>query len=278
GADMVSVYWGRVTGLGGTSYSAPIIASTVALLNDELIAAGKSTLGFLNPLIYANPDAFSDVARGDNPGCGTNGFSAVEGWDPLSGVGTPIYSALRKAAAQRVSQSLAKCYYAAGSDKTLLDLKRAWIQEGVTARDSDTPRWRAPVDLLARNSIPAAPCSHTSFVTCMLLAMRILPTSIPRPSTVATGSLALANISKATFLIHYATLYAIPVFSLAMLCHASLHSPMHIAINVDRRSTAVKASDSWKWLQWAASEVYEWPAALRPHASACHAEFSDSGD
>ncbi|TFY63839.1 hypothetical protein EVG20_g6158 [Dentipellis fragilis] len=100
GADMVSVYRGRVTGLGGTSYSAPIIASTVALLNDELIAAGKSTLGFLNPLIYANSDAFSDVARGDNPGCGTNGFTAVEGWDPLSGVGTPIYSALRKAAVE----------------------------------------------------------------------------------------------------------------------------------------------------------------------------------
>ncbi|KAA1471816.1 family S53 protease [Dentipellis sp. KUC8613] len=98
GADMVSVYQGRDGKGGGTSFSAPVIASTIALLNDELLAAGKSTLGFLNPLIYANPDAFRDVARGDNPGCGTNGFTAVEGWDPLSGVGTPIYSALRTAA------------------------------------------------------------------------------------------------------------------------------------------------------------------------------------
>ncbi|KAA1471817.1 family S53 protease [Dentipellis sp. KUC8613] len=97
GADMVSVYRGRVTGLGGTSYSAPIIASTIALLNNELLAAGKGTLGFLNPLLYANPDAFRDIERGNNPGCGTNGFTAVEGWDPVSGVGTPLYPALRKA-------------------------------------------------------------------------------------------------------------------------------------------------------------------------------------
>jgi tripeptidyl-peptidase-1 len=32
-----------------------------------------------------------DVTKGNNPGCGTAGFPAVEGWDPLTGLGTPIY-------------------------------------------------------------------------------------------------------------------------------------------------------------------------------------------
>jgi subtilase family serine protease len=38
--------------VAGTSCSSPIFASVIALLNDELIAAGKSPLGFLNPFLY----------------------------------------------------------------------------------------------------------------------------------------------------------------------------------------------------------------------------------
>jgi tripeptidyl-peptidase-1 len=49
--------------VGGTSASAPIFASIIALINEQRIAAGKSTLGFLNPTLYKNPDAFNDVRR-----------------------------------------------------------------------------------------------------------------------------------------------------------------------------------------------------------------------
>lgn len=31
------------------------------------------------------------VVNGSNPGCGTLGFQAVEGWDPATGLGTPNY-------------------------------------------------------------------------------------------------------------------------------------------------------------------------------------------
>jgi tripeptidyl-peptidase-1 len=79
----------------GTSAATPIFASIVSLLNDELIAAGKSTLGFINPLLYANAGALNDITRGDNPGCNTNGFSASSGWDPVTGLGTPNYPALK---------------------------------------------------------------------------------------------------------------------------------------------------------------------------------------
>jgi len=67
-------------------------------VNDRLVAAGKSPLGFLNPFLYANPDAFNDITTGSNPGCGTNGFEAAPGWDPVTGLGTPNFPKLLAAA------------------------------------------------------------------------------------------------------------------------------------------------------------------------------------
>ncbi|KAK7037789.1 hypothetical protein VNI00_010750 [Paramarasmius palmivorus] len=63
-------------------------------------ASTPSSLGFLNPMIYAlssnaNLKAFNDVVNGSNPGCGTPGFAARKGWDPVTGVGTPIFDALQ---------------------------------------------------------------------------------------------------------------------------------------------------------------------------------------
>jgi len=54
-----------------------------SLINDALLAKGLSPLGFLNPFLYANEDAFLDVTHGDNVG-----FAAVAGYDPASGLGT----------------------------------------------------------------------------------------------------------------------------------------------------------------------------------------------
>lgn len=42
--------WGRV---GGTSLSAPIWAAVLTRVNEERIAAGKSTLGFVNPTLVS---------------------------------------------------------------------------------------------------------------------------------------------------------------------------------------------------------------------------------
>jgi tripeptidyl-peptidase I len=53
-AESVAIYYeGRSTTVGGTSCSSPIFASIIGLLNDKLIAANKSPLGWLNPFIYA---------------------------------------------------------------------------------------------------------------------------------------------------------------------------------------------------------------------------------
>ncbi|GAW04922.1 family S53 protease [Lentinula edodes] len=91
------VQGGAVTPVAGTSASSPIFAAVVALLNDELLGKGKPPMGFMNPWIYAHMEAFNDITDGSNPGCGTTGFPALEGWDPVTGVGSPNYQAMRKA-------------------------------------------------------------------------------------------------------------------------------------------------------------------------------------
>ncbi|KAJ7696955.1 peptidase S8/S53 domain-containing protein [Mycena rosella] len=80
-----------------TSFSAAIFASIIALLSNERIAAGKPGLGFLNPLLYQNPSAFTDMTVGNNiGGCNTVAFNATAGWDPISGFGSPIYPKLQE--------------------------------------------------------------------------------------------------------------------------------------------------------------------------------------
>lgn len=52
---------------------------------------GKGPIGFLNPTLYANPDLLHDIVKGNNLGCGTDGFLTAPGWDPVTGLGTPDY-------------------------------------------------------------------------------------------------------------------------------------------------------------------------------------------
>lgn len=84
--------------VAGTSASTPVLGAIVAKLNEARLAAKKPPMGFLNPFIYKNPDAFMDVTSGMNNGIGKVGFSAIKGWDAATGVGTPDYTKLAAAA------------------------------------------------------------------------------------------------------------------------------------------------------------------------------------
>ncbi|PSR73915.1 hypothetical protein PHLCEN_2v10273 [Hermanssonia centrifuga] len=83
--DNVEIVFQQESGLvAGTSCSSPIFASIISLINDKLVAAGKSPLGFLNPFLYSTAaSTFTDITTGNNPGCNTNGFPATAGWDPV---------------------------------------------------------------------------------------------------------------------------------------------------------------------------------------------------
>ncbi|KAF8214031.1 subtilisin-like protein [Mycena galopus ATCC 62051] len=95
-ARKFQIYWqGQRISIGGTSAATPTFAGLVALLNDARLAAGRPALGFLNPLLYKRGEhAFNDVVAGSNPGCGTSGFNATTGWDPVTGLGTPDFKKL----------------------------------------------------------------------------------------------------------------------------------------------------------------------------------------
>lgn len=84
--------------VGGTSCSAPIVASGLTLLNDLLITAGKPTIGWAHPAFYSNSDLFTDVTSGGSYACSntTYGFPAKSGWDASAGLGTLQFASLRK--------------------------------------------------------------------------------------------------------------------------------------------------------------------------------------
>eukprot|EP00741_Cyanophora_paradoxa_P005383 tig00000881_g5221.t1 len=105
---------GRLIGVDGTSASTPVFAAMLSLVNDARLTAGLPPVGFVNPLLYSlhdsNPDIFNDVTSGDNkciawdgagkPFCCRYGFTATEGWDPVSGLGSLDFAKFRDAAMQ----------------------------------------------------------------------------------------------------------------------------------------------------------------------------------
>ncbi|KAG6910783.1 hypothetical protein DXG01_007671 [Tephrocybe rancida] len=88
---------GKAIRIGGTSASSPAFAGFVALLNDVRLAKGLPPLGFLNPFLYAKGvSGLNDITVGHNSGCGTVGFNATKGWDPVTGLGTPNFGKLKE--------------------------------------------------------------------------------------------------------------------------------------------------------------------------------------
>ncbi len=91
-----------VTGYGGTSFAAPRWAGFLALVNQQSVANGQSTVGFINPALYrlgssANyASALHDITSGANPPAagGGTGFNAVQGYDLVTGWGSPAGAAL----------------------------------------------------------------------------------------------------------------------------------------------------------------------------------------
>lgn len=82
-------------GWGGTSFAAPRWAGYLALVNQQSVANGRGTLGFINPALYtiglgsSYGMNFHDITSGSN---GT--YSAIKGYDLVTGWGSPDGSGL----------------------------------------------------------------------------------------------------------------------------------------------------------------------------------------
>jgi kumamolisin len=83
-ADPVTGYVVRVDGsdtvIGGTSAVAPLWAGLIARIN----GARGSAVGYINPQLYQNASSLNDIVDGNN-----GDYSASEGWDACTGLGSP---------------------------------------------------------------------------------------------------------------------------------------------------------------------------------------------
>ncbi|CAG8295795.1 unnamed protein product [Penicillium olsonii] len=97
--------------VGGTSASAPVLAGIISRLNSARLAQGKPRMGFLNPWLYSSGRlGFTDIVHGRSLGCmgwsggvqtplvPNAGWNATEGWDPVTGLGTPSFQEILKLA------------------------------------------------------------------------------------------------------------------------------------------------------------------------------------
>ncbi|KAJ6085714.1 hypothetical protein N7499_005343 [Penicillium canescens] len=94
--------------VGGTSASAPVLAAVVSQLNAARLGQNMPRMGFLNPWLYSiGQPGFTDIIHGGSTGCVgkiTGGiktplvsgasWNATEGWDPVTGLGTPLFQTL----------------------------------------------------------------------------------------------------------------------------------------------------------------------------------------
>ena len=82
--------------VGGTSAGAPQWAAIIAIANQGRVANGLDTLTQANAMIYTlymtggSSTDFHDVTSGSN----TSRFSAMKGYDAVTGLGSPIVSSL----------------------------------------------------------------------------------------------------------------------------------------------------------------------------------------
>lgn len=97
--------------VSGTSAAAPTFAAIISLLNNARMKNGLPPMGFLNPWLYSSALAgggLTDITTGGSIGCtgesSSNGlpapyvpyasWNATQGWDPVTGLGTPLFDEL----------------------------------------------------------------------------------------------------------------------------------------------------------------------------------------
>ena len=82
-------------GWGGTSFAAPRWAGYLALVNQQVVANGGTTLGFINPALYSigfsssYTSDFHDITSGNNNNGKGKSYNAVTGYDLVTGWGSP---------------------------------------------------------------------------------------------------------------------------------------------------------------------------------------------
>ena len=90
---------------GGTSFAAPMWAGYLALVNEQSVANGNKTVGFINPSLYSIGESSSYGSDFHDVTSGSDGHSATTGYDLATGWGSPNGSGLITALAGGTSSS-----------------------------------------------------------------------------------------------------------------------------------------------------------------------------
>jgi subtilase family serine protease len=98
GADPCSIGWYVI---GGTSSSSPQWAGLIAMADQLAHNANKADVGYINPALYQIADSsaqyaadFHDVTVGCNQTTSIPGYCASQGWDAVTGLGSPDAASL----------------------------------------------------------------------------------------------------------------------------------------------------------------------------------------
>merc|ERR1712150_86006 len=96
GNDYPIAVGGQFYAGSGTSASTPLFGGILTLANSARLTAGKSALGFVNPVLYKlDKSVFHTISSGDNKCTASNccqyGFTCVDGWSPVTGRGSVKY-------------------------------------------------------------------------------------------------------------------------------------------------------------------------------------------
>jgi kumamolisin len=74
--------------VGGTSLATPAFMGQLAVVRGAMLAAGKPLPGDIHNWLYSTPNITKDITTG------SNGLPAAAGWDPTTGLGTPVIAAM----------------------------------------------------------------------------------------------------------------------------------------------------------------------------------------
>jgi len=173
------------TGYGGTSFAAPRWAGFLALVNQQSVANGKGTVGFVNPALYnlgvGAAGDYHDITSGNNkPSAGSGaGFNATAGYDLVTGWGSPNGATLINALA---GSSTAKADFSlSASPSTVSVVQGASGTSTITLQDLNGFTGSAALTASGLPTGVTAAFSPASVTTTSKLTLTV-------SSTAATGS------------------------------------------------------------------------------------------
>lgn len=111
GYQYAVVIGGNLYSVSGTGSSSSVVAGLFSNINAARIAAGKGSIGWVNPALYKNSNSFvNDITSGNNQCtsafvvgapdgfvCCDQGFFTAPGWDPVTGLGSLNYGKMESA-------------------------------------------------------------------------------------------------------------------------------------------------------------------------------------